>query len=143
MVQGLSRRLLIAEKHVRSHVSPCGSCGRRSSIDTDFSPNTSVFLSQKNSTSISYDIFFHLGGSQLCLKKRNSLSLSFSYTRTSCGVFSLEELTVGHQIKNLLQKLVVSYLELIICMLNTVHTFIIYLFDIHFNIITFGKIRKL
>ena len=65
MVQGLSRLLLIVEKHVRSKISPCGICGRQSSIETDFSSSSSVSVSQNHSTSISYANFFHPGCSHL------------------------------------------------------------------------------
>jgi hypothetical protein len=50
MVQAVSRRPLAAEARVRSRISPCGICSGQSGTETDFSPSTSVFTCQFNST---------------------------------------------------------------------------------------------
>jgi hypothetical protein len=50
MAQAASRRSLTAEARFRSRVSPCRVCGGQSGTGIGFSPNTSVFLCQFNST---------------------------------------------------------------------------------------------
>jgi hypothetical protein len=50
MAQAVSRRPPIAEARIRSRVSPCGICGGQSGTETGFSPSTSVFPCQFNST---------------------------------------------------------------------------------------------
>jgi hypothetical protein len=50
MAQAVSRRPSTAEARVRSRVSLCGVCGGQISTGTDFSPSTSVFPCQFNST---------------------------------------------------------------------------------------------
>lgn len=133
------------EARVRSQVSICGICGRQSSIETNFSSSSSLSLALCLSESFhQYFICKFLSPWLIAPSLKNVIiSLSLSYTRISRVMFFFEEMPVAHQIKNLLQNVIVYYLGLIICMLNTRNTFITYLFDIHFNIITSGKIRKL
>jgi hypothetical protein len=50
MAQAVSRRHLTAEARIRSLVSPCWICGGQSGTGTGFSPSTSVFPYQFNST---------------------------------------------------------------------------------------------
>jgi hypothetical protein len=50
MAQAVSRRPLTAEARVRSWVGTCGICGGHSGTGTGFSPSTSVFPCQFNST---------------------------------------------------------------------------------------------
>jgi hypothetical protein len=50
MAQAVSRRPLTAEARVRSRFCPCGICGGYSGTGTGFSPSTSVFPCQFNST---------------------------------------------------------------------------------------------
>ena len=50
MAQAVSRRLLTAEARVRSRVGPCRICGGQSGTGTGFSPSTSVFSCQFDST---------------------------------------------------------------------------------------------
>jgi hypothetical protein len=50
MAQAVSRRPPTAEAQVRFRVSPYGICGGQSSTGTGFSPSTSVFPCQFNST---------------------------------------------------------------------------------------------
>ena len=50
MTQAVSRQPITAEAQVRSRVRPCGICGGQSGTATYFSPSTSVFPSQFNST---------------------------------------------------------------------------------------------
>jgi hypothetical protein len=52
MAQAVSRRPLTTEARVQSRVSPCGICGGQSGSGTDFSPSTSVFPCQFNSTGV-------------------------------------------------------------------------------------------
>jgi hypothetical protein len=50
MAQAVSRRLLTAEARVRSRVGSCRICGGQSGTGTGFSPSTSVFSCQFDST---------------------------------------------------------------------------------------------
>jgi hypothetical protein len=50
MVQAVSRRPLTAEARFRFRVSPCGICGGQRGTVTGFSPSTSVFPCQFDST---------------------------------------------------------------------------------------------
>jgi hypothetical protein len=50
VTQAVSRRLLTAEAQVQYLVSPSGICGGQSGTGTGFSPSTSVFPCQFNST---------------------------------------------------------------------------------------------
>ena len=55
MAQAVSRRPLTAEARVRFRVSPCGICGGQRGTVTGFSPSTSVFPCQFDSTGAPLD----------------------------------------------------------------------------------------
>jgi hypothetical protein len=50
MAQAVSRRPVAVEYRVRDLLSPCGTCGGQSGSVTGFSPTSSVFPCQYNST---------------------------------------------------------------------------------------------
>jgi hypothetical protein len=50
MAQAVSRRPLTTEARIRARFNPCGICGGRSGTGTGFSPSSSVFPCQYNST---------------------------------------------------------------------------------------------
>jgi hypothetical protein len=78
MAQAVSRRSLTVEAQVRRQISQCGICGGQSGAGTGFSPSTSVFPCQFNST-----------GAPLFVKtkKKNKSSSSQGYTiRTNAAV---------------------------------------------------------
>jgi hypothetical protein len=59
VAHAVSRRPLTASVRVRSQASTCAICGGQSDTITGFSPSTSVFSSQNNSTSVPYPFAYH------------------------------------------------------------------------------------
>jgi len=54
MVQAVIRQVTIAESRIGSQVSLCEICGGQSGTGTDYSPSSSAFRCQYNSTNAPY-----------------------------------------------------------------------------------------